>query len=162
MASSIFRVWTTWPSRSTPPTPTARAGISASGATATAPSSPFDGGAWAPAGSGFHLRQLTDGAWDSWAYEPDVYAFPSTAFAANPLAAPAPATADLDADGDVDLADLMMLQRNGFTPEGLDVWHSEFGQSASIVSATFAVPEPSAPTTVVLLLAVCLTLRRSC
>lgn len=47
---------------------------------------PFSGGSWTAAGTGMTGRQLSDGDWDSWAFQPGPV-FPSTAFAQNAIAA---------------------------------------------------------------------------
>ena len=47
---------------------------------------------------------------------------------------------DLDSDGDVDIADLMMWQRNDGSADGLAVWQTHFTGGAAAVSM---IPEPS-------------------
>ena len=81
---------------------------------ATASGNPFAGGAWTFARLGPTSRDLTDGAWDSWAF---TNTFSQAAAAAN--AASATAAADFDSDGRVDGADFLRWQTMLGLPSGV-------------------------------------------
>jgi hypothetical protein len=49
--------------------------------------------------------------------------------------------ADFDGDGDVDGADFLLIQRTD--PSRIEAWKSQFGQGASSIATTAAVPEPA-------------------
>jgi hypothetical protein len=117
-----------------------------------AATNPYDGGTWSDIASGMHLRTLSDGAWDSWAFTPT---FDFTAFAENPVAAPPPAgPGDFNSDGSVDQADFDLWQSTYGSTSALEadanlngvvdaadyvVWR-KFAQSSSAIAA---VPEPA-------------------
>jgi hypothetical protein len=126
----------------------------------SANANPWTSGNFAYSKAGATSRQLTDGAWDSWAFTPT---FQPTAFGMNPLAATAPA--DFDSSGRVDGGDFLAWQRNvgatnalrsagdatgdGLVDEAdLAAWRTQFTASAPLaVAMATSVPEPISYTT---------------
>ena len=88
-----------------------------------APINPYDGGSWSDIQFGMASRVLTDGAWDSWAFENTTFP-PFDAYAQNPIAAvpPVGSPGDFDNDGHVDGDDY-------------DLWQSKFGSTSAAVDA---------------------------
>jgi hypothetical protein len=121
-----------------------------------AATNPYDGGAWSDIVSGMHLRTLSDGAWDSWAFTPS---FDFSAFAENPVAALPPAgPGDFNGDGGVDQADFNLWRSTFGSTSDLDadanmngvvdaadyvVWR-KYAQGSMGSSAGLAVSEPTA------------------
>ncbi|MCI0332530.1 MAG: hypothetical protein L0228_04835 [Planctomycetes bacterium] len=83
-----------------------------------ASTNPYDGGSWTDIQFGMASRVLTDGAWDSWAFENTTLP-PFDAYAQNPIAAMPPGglPGDFNNDGHVDSNDY-------------DLWRSEFGSTS--------------------------------
>jgi hypothetical protein len=70
-----------------------------------ASTNPYDGGAWDDVQFGMASRELSDGAWDSWAFEEPADP-PFEAYAENPQPAPPPfPSGDYDRDGSVTASD---------------------------------------------------------
>jgi hypothetical protein len=80
-----------------------------------APTNPYDGGTWGDIQFGMAGRVLTDGAWDSWAFE-DTTVPPFDAYAQNPTAASPPGglPGDFNNDSRINGDDYLL-------------WHSKFG-----------------------------------
>jgi hypothetical protein len=82
-----------------------------------ASSNPYGSGQWSDSQVGMSSRQLTDGAWDSWAFT-TTYNF--AAFAQNPVAVPSPyVPGDFDHDGHVTASDY-------------NVWRASFGSTTQL------------------------------
>jgi hypothetical protein len=80
-------------------------------------SDPYAGGQWISGQSGMASRQLTDGAWDSWAFTSPIN---FTTYADNPVAAPSPySPGDFDHDGYITMTDY-------------NVWRASFGSTTQL------------------------------
>lgn len=128
-----------------------------------AEANPWQGAGWTASPNGPTSRLLTDGAWDSWAFD---VGFTFTAFAENLVAAESPGgflAGDFDLDTDVDGADFLIWQRGYGIASGatisqgdanddgmvdstdLQLWSANFGSGTTghaLSSAALAVPEP--------------------
>jgi hypothetical protein len=123
-----------------------------------AAANPFDGGTWADSMLGMASRTLTDGAWDSWAFEMPIS---FTTYAENPEPADRPSSpGDFNHDGRIDAADYSLWRHtfgsmsdlaadasgNG-TVDAADyvIWRDRFAEEVADSSAAVAgnVPEPT-------------------
>jgi hypothetical protein len=120
---------------------------------------PYDDGSWSDIQVGMVTRTLTDGDWDSWAFQLSTTP-PFSSNAENPMAAPSPySPGDFDRDGQVTAADYDAWKSAfGSTDPAADgnrdgvvdaadytIWRDQFaGRSgASSGFMLFSVPEPS-------------------
>jgi PEP-CTERM motif len=126
----------------------------------TASANPYDGGSWNGVPSPMASRPLTDGAWDSWVFTPT---FDFTAFAENPMAAPAPGVllfGDYNENDVIDAADYTVWRDamtaasgslpNDPTPGTVDesdflYWRSHFGQTLGAGASANAQSVPGEP-----------------
>jgi hypothetical protein len=121
-----------------------------------AESNPFNGGTWVDSKLGMASRVLTDGAWDSWAFESPIR---FTAYATNPQPAEPPfLPGDFNRDGRVDSADYETWRRafgshsnlgadgnfNG-TVDAADyvVWRDQLADQTSPAVDAATAPEPA-------------------
>jgi hypothetical protein len=86
-----------------------------------AATNPYNGGVWSDIQVGMAQRMLTDGCWDSWAFE-NTTTPPFNAYAESPIAAlPPQLPGDFNDDGDVNQADF-------------NLWRSTFGSTSELAA----------------------------
>jgi hypothetical protein len=128
---------------------------------------PYEAGNWSDTSAGMASRALIGGSWDSWTFSPT---FNFAAYAENPVSAqPLAAPGDYTRDGRVDAADYVLWQQmfgstfdlaadgnNNGTVDAADfvLWRHHFNAVAmnSPTTVTFAIPEPTSISLVVLAL----------
>jgi hypothetical protein len=125
-----------------------------------ASTNPYDGGSWTDIQFGMTSRVLTDGAWDSWAFEGTTVP-PFNAYAENPTAAQPPSggPGDFNGDGEIDIDDYDAWRRHfGATAQAaIDAsangvvdaadyvaWRKYAESSGNALTASASAPEPSA------------------